>query len=107
MKPAPDPKQQYLNEDGTINWDFLKKYNPPALTDEELRVRQVFASRFNCYYKVKLLLAEWGEYTITTEDLEQQEEARRTSVILQREREDCYIRHSLWARGRKTATAPR
>jgi len=104
MQAQQSSQKRYLNQDGTINWVFIKQYNPRHCTDGERRVRHAF-NLFNGYHNVKVLLAEWGEYTITDEDLAQQECARRTSEILRREREECYRRHSAWGRGRKTATA--
>ena len=99
--------QRYLNEDGTINWEFLKRgvFRAGAgLTGRELEVTAVFSEVFNRYHNVKFLLAKWGEYTITQEDLAQQEAARRTSAILQRECEERYRRRSAHGRGRRTTS---
>ena len=103
-----DHQPRYLNDDGTINWPFFRTYRPPADASERERRAHCFFNQpdyFNIYHRTKLLLADWGEYTITEADLEQQRRARATARVLAAEREDRFRRHSAWGRGRKTTSA--
>lgn len=70
---------RYLNQDGTINWEFLRRWwyrTPPDASEKEVEVLRTFhRNEAGRYPLVRRLLAEWGEYTITDQDLREERNA--------------------------------
>jgi len=90
---------RYFNEDGTINWRFIERMQlgfvpEKSEAEHEVMVAYALGGRLG----VIRHLAEKGEIEIVEED----------TTLADAYRQHCQERrllHSLWARGRKTATA--
>ena len=90
---------RYFNEDGTINWVFVNRAACGLVRDATEAEREL-GIVFNLGGKAAVikLLARRGELEIVEEDVS----------LADAYRQHCQERrllHSLWARGRRTATA--
>ena len=90
---------RYFNEDGTINWVFVNRVACGLVRDAS-EVEEELGIAYNLGGKAAVirLLARRGEVEIVEEDASLADAYRAACEERRR-------LHSLWARGRKTATA--
>ena len=90
---------RYFNEDGSVNWKFIERMQLGFVRDKSEAEHEVMvAYALGGKAAVLKLLARRGEIEIIEEDTSLAEAYRAHC-------EERHRLHSLWARGRRTATA--